>query len=502
MTPDFDILERGSSQAPTLNQLGNLLIEYNPETEDTLDIRGDLATSWDLSADGTSYTFFLNPKAKWHDGVPVTAADVKWTLDISAFPPEGETRHSLAFFKPFYESSQVIDDNTVRVNSKFPSPAFFQYLAMNYHQILPKHHYEGMSAEDRDFEENFLGSGPFFLTEFERGVGNSYERNPDYWKEGLPYLDALEYFLVTPGGTMIAAYKTGQVHMSRSPLSGLSNVEALALADDVEGEGQVLWGGPISQISLYFDLSSPPFDDVRVRRAIHLATHRQPFIEILTLGQATMGYPFPPGYWFSITEEEVAKLPGYRELNGEKHPDDIAAAQRLMAEAGLADGFSREMMVFDQSGLVEVGQIAADQLRRTLKIETKVDVVEHATALARLKVDDWEFLGWSEGTNMLDPEDAFARLYLSGAPQNFGGYENARIDELYDLQARSLDQDKRRAWTMEAANIILDEVPYITLYWVDRPMFVHNSVKNFNMPDIWYALNHKMEHLWCDPVCS
>jgi peptide/nickel transport system substrate-binding protein len=160
MTPDFDILERGSSQAPTLNQLGNLLIEYNPETEDTLDIRGDLATSWDLSADGTSYTFFLNPKAKWHDGVPVTAADVKWTLDISAFPPEGETRHSLAFFKPFYESSQVIDDNTVRVNSKFPSPAFFQYLAMNYHQILPKHHYEGMSAEDRDFEENSWVQAP------------------------------------------------------------------------------------------------------------------------------------------------------------------------------------------------------------------------------------------------------------------------------------------------------------------------------------------------------
>ena len=503
-TFDFDFLGHGVLHAVSLNQVGNLLIEYNQESDDPLELRGDLATSWELSPDGTSYTFHINPKARWHDGVPVTAADVKWTLDTAANPTEGETRVYLAFFKPFYKSSQVIDDKTVRVNTNFPAPAFPLYLASHYHQILPKHRYEGMSPDDRKLQENFLGSGPFFLTDYQRDVSSSYERNPDYWKEGLPYLDGLKYFLISGGGTMISAYKTGQVHMSRDGVSGMSNAEALELADDVAGEAEVRWGGPMSGIGLYFNLSRPPFNDVRVRRAIHLATHRQTFIEILTLGQATLGYPFPPNFWFSMPEEEVAKLPGFRELNGEKHPDDLAEARRLMADAGFADGFSKSMIVMDQFGVTQVGQIAADQLRRTLNIETRLEVLELGVLLERAQSleGDYEWLAYSDGTNMLDPEDAFGRLYRAGAAGNFVGYDNPRINEIYDLQARSLDQNERRALTLEAANIVLDEAPYVLLYWADRAMFVHNSVKNFHMPNIYYAQNHKMEHIWCDPVCS
>ena len=502
MMSDFDILQRGSSQAPSLNQAGNLLIEYNQESDDPLELRGDLATSWDLSADGTSYTFFLNPKAKWHDGVPVTAADVKWTLDTAANPVEGEIRSSLLFFKPFYKSTQVIDDQTVRVNTNFPAPAFLLYVASNYHQVLPKHRYEGMSGDDRKLRENFLGSGPFLLTDYEQGVGNSYERNPDYWKEGLPYLDGLKYFLISAGGPTIAAYKAGSVLMSREAASGMNNTEALEVARDVEGEAEVRWGGPMSQISLYFNLARSPFDDVTVRRAINLAIHRQQFIETLTLGHATLGYPFPPNFWFSISEEEVAKLPGFRELNGEKHPDDLAEAKRLMAEAGFADGFSKPMMVMSLFGITEVGQIAADQLRRFLDIDATLEVESFGSLLERQNARDYEWLAYSDGTNMLDPEDAFGRVYRSAGSGNYGDYENARIDELYDLQARSLDRDERRAWTLEATQIALDDVPLIVLYWADRSIFVHNSVKNFHMPTIWFAQNHKMEHIWCDPICS
>ena len=502
MATDRDFLQGGPFQAVHLNQTGNLLVEYNLESDDTLELRGDVATGWDLSEDGTSYTFHIHPRAMWHDGVPVTAADVKWTLDSSAFPPEGEIRRWIADIQPFYKSSQVIDDKTVQVNTNFPAPAFLLYLAQNHHQMLPKHRYDGMSADDRKLIENYLGSGPFFLTDFQKDVSNAYERNPDYWKEGLPYLDGLEYFLIPGGGAMISAYKTGQVLMSRDADSGMSNAEALQVAQDMSGKAQVLWGGPMSQISLYLKLDKAPYDNVKVRQAMHLAIHRPQFIETLTLGHGTTGYPFPPNFWFSLTEEEVNQLPGFRSLNGEKHPDDIAEAQRLMAEAGFADGFKADFLSRPQFGIPEMVLIAADQLRRALKIGATLETLDIAAADAKRNAGDWEILPQSDGTSMHDPEDPLGRVYRSAGRGNHGGYENARIEELYDLQARSLDRDQRRAWSLEAANIILEEVPLIILYWADRPFFLDNSVKNFHMPDIWFANNFKMEHIWCDPVCS
>ena len=498
----MDFISSGVFQAVMLNQTGNLLIQYNPESDDPLELVGDLATGWEVGADGKSYTFTLNPKAKWHDGVPVTAADIKWTLDTGAFPEMDEPRWFWAFYADSYKSSTVIDAKTVRVDLKFPSPAFMLYLASVYMQMQPKHHFDGKPLAFREELDNALGSGPFILTDLDPGVSHFYERNPDYWKPGRPYLDGLKYFTIVGGDATIAAYKAGQLQMSRDAAGALSNAEALELAKDEVGRLTVHWGGPMSQIALWLNLDKPPFDNVKVRQAINLVIHRPQFIETLTLGQATLGYPFPPDFWFSPTEAEVTQVPGFRSLNGEKHPDDIAEAQRLMAEAGFADGFETNFLARNLFGTPEMAQVAADQLRRTLNITGTVDVVDLNVEQTRRTAGDWEILPQSVATNMLDIEDVMSRLYRSTGPDNFAGYTNARVDELYELQARSLDRAQRKLWAEEVTQIVLEELPVINLYWANRPMVVHNSIKNFHMPTIWMAYNFKMEHLWCDPICS
>ena len=436
-----------------------------------------------------------------HDGVPVTAADIKWTLDTGAFP-EGEPRWFWVFYADSYKGSEVIDDHTIRVDLDFPTPAFLLYLGSLYMQMQPKHQFDGQTLAFREERDNALGSGPFFLTDLDPGVSHFYERNPDYWKPGLPYLDGLKYFTILDGGSTVAAYKTGQVLMSRDAAGALSNAEAVELGKDLAGRLTVQWGGPMSQIALWLNLDKPPFDNVKVRQAINLVIHRPQFIDTLTFGQATLGYPFPPDFWFSIPEREVAELPGFRSLNGEKHPDDIAEAQRLMAEAGFADGFETNFLARNLFGTPEMSEIASDQLRRALNITGTVDIVELQVEQTRRTGGDWEILPQSVATNMLDIEDVMSRLYRSTGPDNFAGYTNARIDELYELQARSLDRAQRKLWAEEATQIILDEVPVINLYWANRPMVVHNSIKNFHMPTIWMAYNFKMEHIWCDPICS
>ena len=96
----------------------------------------------------------------------------------------------------------------------------------------------------------------------------------------------------------------------------------------------------------------------------------------------------------------------------------------------------------------------------------------------------------------------FSRTYAIPAPDNLADWENARIAELHDLQNRELDQDKRREYVLEAAQILLDELPTIGLYWAERPLFKDNRIKNFHMHQLYYIRSFKYEHVWCDPTCE
>lgn len=203
----------------TMSPVFNNLVEWNPETDDVSDLRCDMCTSWELADDGKTYTFRLHEDAKWHDGVPVTAADVVFSMESMVNPDqfkvlEGRSTSSHANAGLYYETgnSRAIDDKTVEIVTKFPSGGFLLAIANETATIIPRHTVvdQEIAQGGRDLKV-LNGSGPFKLTEYVKEVSVSYEKDPNYWKtdrngNARPYIDGIKMFIISDSGRQIAAF--------------------------------------------------------------------------------------------------------------------------------------------------------------------------------------------------------------------------------------------------------------------------------------------------------
>ena len=171
------------------NPFYNSLIEYDPTTADFFDLRGDLAKSWELSEDGLTYTFALHDNATWHDGNPVTAEDVAYSMDRMVDKDQFRPL-TLSTVGNFYKpgNARVIDEHTVAITTPFPTADIIATLAMDSSIMAPKHYSPALEAEfGRELPwDKSLGSGPFKPGKFIRDVSVDLEKNEDYWKERAP----------------------------------------------------------------------------------------------------------------------------------------------------------------------------------------------------------------------------------------------------------------------------------------------------------------------------
>jgi peptide/nickel transport system substrate-binding protein len=488
----------------------NGLVEYNPETDNTDDIRGDLATTWDLGDDGVTYTFKLHPDAVWNDGMPVTAEDVVFSFERMVDREDKIVRAKVHVIRPFYESSRVIDTHTVEIKTLFPAPAFLPFIAAEYFKILPKHHVEaikeGDNGADQDGDmkpfENINGSGPFRVVSFEKDVSIEYVRNENYFKDPYPYFDAMTYYSIVDEGTTAAAFRAQQTLFHTHPNNAVSTRTLIDLAEDMQGIARVVWVGPIAPLWMLLNIEREPFTDPRVRHAISLATHRQPIIESLSAGVDELGGVFPPSAWFGYTKEELETMPGYRlTADGEKHPDDIAEAKRLLEEAGVPSDFSTSTMAIPFSGFDLFSSIFADQLRTFLGWEVESSVLELQTFVQQRNAGQFEMSSGGYGILVNDPHDIIGGVLQENGSTNIMHWRNDRIEEIYELQAEELDRVKRKALADEVSDIIIKiDSPYIFLYHTMRGHFANNKINNLHkVATLTDAL--KAEHFWCDPEC-
>ena len=486
----------GTCMAPT-SPIYNGLVQYNGETDDPGDIRGDLATGWTLSEDGMSFVFTLPENARWHDGQPVTADDVVFSLQ--EMTRDDVPRPRSGQISPYYESSRALDPFTVEVNLKFAASAFLPFLATDFMKMWPKHHVGSDPATQLDMrlEENILGSGPFKMVNYDKDVVIEYERNDDYFKEGLPYFDGMQYFVINDSSRVLAAYKAGQTLLTSYLNSNMNIREAQELAEANEGKGTVYFAGPAAWIGMLINTKSEPFDDVRVRQALQLVLHRQAFVEIFGAGRYPVGAPFPPDQWFSPTTDELLQLPGIRETDeGEKHPDDIARAQELMAEAGYPDGFETTILAANFLGFPDMAQVAADQMKRWLNIDAIVQPEEPAAGYVRYEGGDWKLGFHGNGFLVLDPDAIIAGSYVTTGTRNYSKWEPAKITELNAAQQTETDLDKRRELVLEMNDYILNQdTPFVITHWTLLAPYVDNQIKNYHIASVFPAHTMK-EHLW------
>ena len=210
--------------AQPMGPVYNNLIVFDPHNYPQ--IIGDLAKSWTVSDDYLTYTFTLHEGVKFHDGSELTSADVKASWDRMVFPPEGVVSPRRSNY-PMIKSIEAPERLTVVFRLHHPSPSFLTSLAHPANFIYAKKY---LDQDVHYYKNQTVGTGPFKLKNYVRGSVIELERNPDYWKKGLPYLDGIKYFIIRDDGARAKAIRSGRVDVELRFLPP-GEVEAITGAD-------------------------------------------------------------------------------------------------------------------------------------------------------------------------------------------------------------------------------------------------------------------------------
>lgn len=488
--------------------LYNTLVAYDYKDQTT--IVGDLAKSWEWADDGMSITFQLWEHAQWSDGEPVTADDIIFSLDRMV---EDKIRPRVRNIGPYYANSEAIDPYTVVVNTKLPNPgALIPFLGIDYMIMVPKHVLGGRDDAEQFFDDpsNIVGSGSMLFIRHELGNLIEMERNPNYFKEGLPFLDGVEAYVIADKSRQMAALTTGQILLS----TGFAPTEREA------ADFQDLWGDdgtlyfPGENAFRFFELNvnNAPLDDPRVRRALYLAIDRKQLIDVTRLGRGTQGIPFFPNTWMSSSTEEIATWPGFRYVDAQgdlflgkpaledvvKDPADLQLARDLLTEAGFPDGLTLEYHV---AVFAKEEALMVQQHLKLIGVEVNLKVTDTTTGFNAEQEKTYEhILHLGHGTNILDPDDMFLGVYLAGGPRNAIGYEDPKVRALFDTQQVESDFEKRKALIREAEEVLRQgESHIVLLFWLGGASWaVSEKVKNFYAAPIGLQYGFSKENLWID----
>ena len=515
--PGFWDVHYGGSMNTVLIPSGprfNQILEYNPVNPS--EIIGDLAVSWESYEDGDEfgYIFNLHPDATFSDGVPVTADDVVFSIDRITLGQveEGVLRARTGFLNNFVEhgTAEAIDDKTVKVPLRFPAAGFLPNLASDYMKVYPKHVGEGLSQEDANTgltqEEavaainagqpaGLIGSGPWMLREWEKDVGYTFDRNPNYFKEGRPFFDGLKIFLIRDTARRISALQAGQVYGTYQPVTGSNRPEDMArLEDDTDGRVRAVILEASGVQAFFLNHTKPPFDDPRVRRAMYLGIDRDTAVEKAILGFGQPGTFFAPG-----VVEDLAELRANNPAFMEDRTAALEEARRLLTEAGYPDGFEITHNVVNSNPSLSTAETVAPQLREDLNIDIVIQPTDLATMYVGLRDGVANFDGVGTGIILRDPGDIINQFYLQDVLRNPHNWQNDRVDELIDLQNREVDPATRQGHLEELAEILHQgESHWLPVLWYSSGGAFDYRIRNYYYPPT-VQLIKKWDHVWFDP---
>ena len=479
-----------AAQGPMMGVFNNLVMYRQdvPQTS-TASIIPDLAVNWAWNPEYTRLTFKLREGVKWHDGKPFTAKDVKCTWDLLA--EKSAERLRINPRKAWYRNLEEVvteGDHEVAFQLKRPQPALLSLLASGFSPIYPCH------IPPKDMRAKPIGTGPFKFVEFKPNETIKVARNPDYWKPGRPYLDAIEYTIIRNVSTGMLAFIAGKFDMT-SPyffqVPIINDVRAQAPQAICE-----LVPGNVSR-NVIINRQAPPFDKPEVRKAITLTLDRKAFVDTLTLGKGDIGgvmLPQPEGVW-GMPPEMVKSLPGY----DPDIPKNRAEARKLMETLGYGPNNRLKIKLSTRNipPYRDPAVILIDQIKE-IYIDAELELVETATWYPKITRKDYTVGLNLVGNGVDEPDQTLYESYACGSDSNFDGYCNPEIDKLIDQQSAEIDQAKRKelVWAIER-KLVEDAA---------RPVLYHNRSGSCWQP---YVKGHRlmvnaiyngsrMEDVWLD----
>ena len=461
-----------------------------PEQKSPTDfsILPDLAEKWTVSKDGKVYIFHLRRGVRFHNKPPVNgrefvAEDVKYSLERFMAKSGFATR-----FEPV-SAIDVVDKHTVRITLKEPYAPFLNHLANpSFCVILPREAEE--KFKDFNHPDAVIGTGPFVLKSYDKGVKAVFERNPTYYMKDKPYLDGVTIEITPDAAARIAVLRSGKAELphiwgwvSPEEARSLKGTDLVVTPHKVIGQGFI-----------YMRTDQPPFNDVRVRRAVSLAIDRKAWNEALLFGEGCIDAgPVPcalTDWKLDASKIDAAKA---KYLIGH----DPSEAKKLLAEAGQK---SLTIPLFHWPGYVvpwrSYYELAADNLGKVgINVELKPE--EYGKYISTTALGKYEKAAMGPSTPFTEVDDYLYGRFYPELPTNQSRVADAELSKMLAAQRREMDPKKRKALVDDIQRYLADKAYYV--YVPQWPQYVAHPpyVKGFRHHD-GYGTGMRLLFTWLD----
>jgi len=460
-------LTQDATSAEYIVEIYSGLVTLNPD----LEVVPDIAKSWDVSDDGTVYTFHLRDDAVFHNGKPVTAKDFKWSMERACDPRTGSLvadtylgdivgcRDKLQGKANEVSGVRVVDNSTLEITIDSAKVYFLAKLTYPTAFVLDK---DNVTRGGRTWTNHPNGTGPFKLEEWSLGEKIVLAKNEKFYN-GAPKLDKVVYWLT--GGSIMTRYETGELDAVPVGLSDIDRV--LDPTDPLNKELSIAPNMSIQYVGL--NANQPPFDDAKVRRAFAMAIDKEKLANVVLrkTTEAADGI-VPPA------------MPEYDNASLKPIPFDPDRAKQLIAKSkyGSVDNLPELTLHISGGGGAAPRTVEAitQMWKDNLGVDVAIEQTEWATFLSDIsrRPNPYQFymLGWI--ADYPDPQNFLDVLFHSKSQDNHSGYSNPEVDRLLE-QART-EPDKRARFQLyyKAEQMILDDVAWIPLwygkdYWLTKP---------------------------------
>jgi peptide/nickel transport system substrate-binding protein len=491
--PHFDpqLTVNGKTQN-TVSFVYSTLVRYKVGSEipsGTFIVEPHLAEHWE-SPDDMTYVFHLRQGVKWHNKPPVNgrelvAEDVKFTFDRFLTEPGNAARYMLESV----DRVEVVDRYTVKFLLKEPFVWLVNILAnpLSMWIIAPE---VVQQFGDLKQAESAIGTGPFLLERYEPNVKTVFKRNPDYFLPGQPYVDGVEWLIVSDESAALAMYRTGQLDagpwhwwsVRQQDLEALKKTHPHLRSQDF-----------LSNVSsaIYMPTDQAPFNDVRVRRAISQAINRQEIIDAVFLkGELTPAVSRGLPEWSPRIDELGAGAKYYQY--------DPKEARRLLVEAGFSRGLKTQLTVTSGLGrdLIDIAQLAQRYLK-DVGIEAELKIQEYGAYMATTFAGKFEGLAIGPISIAWEPDSVLYGLYAPDQARNSGHVNDPKITAMLKEQRRTKDLEARKKLIFDMQRYIAEQQYYVYLYAVGIAGSWQPYVKNY-APTPSFDYGSRAAALWLD----
>jgi peptide/nickel transport system substrate-binding protein len=438
-------------------------------TPDGKDVRPWLATSYELSSDQLTWTFHLRPGVKFSNGQPMTATDVKFSIDEASKAKDG-----WGYINSAIKTITTPDPETVVIKTKYPWSPLLADLSLFNNGIIPNN-YAGKTS--KEFYDAPIGTGPYKWDHWTKGQELKLVKNTDYWQKGKPYLDSVTWTTVGDDNTRILQLKGGQAQVDEfPPWSSVSDLQNTA--------GVTMNLFPSTRTDyLLFNERVKPFQDVHVRRAISYAIDRAALVKAVTFGNGKPAYSF------------IAPNVPYHDTQAGGLQYDLNAAKQEMAQSSVPNGFSTTLLL--GAGTVDENSIAQilQQELQPLGIKITLNKVDPSDEFTKIQDFDYS-LGFSYWTmDIADPDElvTFAVDPTSGAHSFFTDYKNQQVIDWTHAAEREFDTSKRTTYYNDIQRQASQDAFMAYLYWSPYRYATTNKLHGFFVTPLG---NYHMEDAW------